>query len=563
MKPTGSALAGLFVALLALFTVSASAAVTAKLDRTRVTLGDSVRLTITATDDEDIDDSDLAPLLTDFEIMQRSTSSNTTIINGRMSQSRQMDIDLAPLREGALVVPSLHIGASTTPPMTIEVRPASDSPADGEIVRFEAEVDQTSVYVQGQIILTLRAEQAVNLDDRSISQLQLDNAFVKPLEQHSFQRTVDGQPRLVDELRYAIFPEQSGTLEIPAQVFAGRINQGRRGFFGHGSSGQLVRRSSDPITVTVLPKPDSFGSTDWLPARNLAIRETWSTPPEQLRVGESSTRTIQIVGDGLQGAQLPPVLFAPIDGLKYYPDQPQISEQETTNGLQGVRQDSAAVVPTRAGSYVIPEIRIPWWDTQNQKLQFAVLPARTLTVTAEKATEQPATDPAPAAAVATTLATPPAAPTAAPTADVRLWQAVAGASTVGWLLTVFYVWRKRTPATRELPVGNDNGHEKKVFKRLLAACAANDASGARTALIDWAAALEPARGIVSLEQVSQLLADDELDRQLEILNASLYRPGNQEWTGEPLAGCARRLQKTQHTSRTPESGQLRLYPHAG
>lgn len=561
MKPIGNSLAGVIVLLLALFAGSASAAVTASLDRNRVTLGDSFRLTITATDNEDIDDRDLAPLMTDFEIMQRSTSSNTSIINGRMSQSRQMVVDLAPLREGDLVIPPLQFGSSTTPAMTVVVSPASDTHTDGDTVVFEAEVDRNSVYVQGQVILTLRIQQAVNLEEPAVSPLKLDNAFVKPLEQHSFQRTINGQPWLVNEVRYAIFPEQSGTLEIPAQVFAGRINQGRRGFFGHGGGGQLVRRSSQPITLTVLPKPDSFGPTDWLPARQLALKETWSVPPEQLRVGESATRTITIEGEGLQGAQLPPVLFSPIDGLKYYPDQPQISEQETANGLQGIRQDSAAVVPTRAGSYVIPEIRIPWWDTQNEKLQFAILPERKITVAAADPAHNAAAAPAPAPGFETAPDSAPLA--AAPAGDLRLWQALTGLSTIGWLLTLVYLWRKRRRTGRKTAIPADNGSGKKTFKRVLTACASNDAPVARQAVIEWAAALAPAHGIVSLDQVSRLFGDADLDRELETLNASLYRPGSQGWVGESLAVCARRLQAAHHESRAPGTEQLRLYPQTG
>ncbi len=131
---------------------------------------------------------------------------------------------------------------------------------------------------------------------------------------------------------------------------------------------------------TVLPQ------TPGCPPGSLTLEENWSTSPEQLRVGESATRTIRIQGEGLQGAQLPPILFAPTDGLKYYPDQPQISEQEIPDGLLGIRQDSAAVVPTRAGTYLIPEIRIPWWDTQSEQVQYAVLPEREITVTAAEPT---------------------------------------------------------------------------------------------------------------------------------------------------------------------------------
>ncbi|HBM84533.1 MAG TPA: protein BatD, partial [Halieaceae bacterium] len=86
------------------------------------------------------------------------------------------------------------------------------------------------------------------LDSRSVSELQLDNAYVQPLEQNSFQRTQDGRPWLVHEVRYAIFPEQSGTLTIPPQVFTGRESSGRRSVFDFGSGGRQLQRRTEPLT---------------------------------------------------------------------------------------------------------------------------------------------------------------------------------------------------------------------------------------------------------------------------------------------------------------------------
>ena len=210
----------------------------------------------------------------------------------------------------------------------------------------------------------------------NISEFTLNNAFVKPLEQRSFQTRIDGRQWRVDEIRYAIFPEQSGTLEIPQQVFSGRMPQRRRSLFDLGGNGQLVRRIAGPISLEVLPIPAAFVGDNWLPARNVTVEESWSSPPEQLDVGDSATRSIRITAEGAQGAQLPPILFKPVDGLKYYPDQPNIGEEELPSGLLGIREDNAAVVPTRAGTYTIPELRIPWWDTQNRTLNYAVVPAR-------------------------------------------------------------------------------------------------------------------------------------------------------------------------------------------
>ena len=567
MKTIGNSLTATLMAVVLVFAQGALGAVTVNVDRNRVSLGDTLRLTITATQDEDISEQALVPLQQDFDIVRRASSSNTNIVNGRVSHSRQVAIDLQPRSEGTLQIPSLHIEQTTTPALTVVVGPVTDSPGDGQDVLLEAEVDRDSVYVQGQIILTLRLQQAVSLEGRSLSELKLDKAFVKPLEQHSFQRTIDGRQWLVDEVRYAIFPEQSGTLDIPAQVFAGQVNRGRHGFFDFGGRGEPVRRSSQPVSIKVLPKPASFGAGEWLPARSLTLEETWSTPPEQLRVGESATRTIRIVGEGLQGAQLPPILFTPTEGLKYYPDQPRITEQETTHGLEGIREDSAAVVPTRAGTYLIPEIRIPWWDTQTDQLQYAVLPERTISVAAQEPV-QSSVDAPTAAAISM-----PETVSAAPTAllplpqgeggdEVKVWQIVSAVSTFGWLLTLLYLWRKRQPAPLLAATATENAVEKNAFKQLLGACKEGDGIAARASVIAWASVFLPGQAISSLTQIAALFGDEQFKQQMELLDASLYSPGKSGWAGKQLADCAQRLRSEYSRKHSKAANKLQLYPEA-
>ena len=149
------------------------------------------------------------------------------------------------------------------------------------------------------------------------------------------------------------------------------------------------------------------------------------------------------MGEGAQGAQLPPVLFTPIDGLKYYPDQPQISEQEVPSGLLGIRQDSAAVVPTRAGNFVIPEIRIPWWNVETKQMQHSVIRERKITVTPGDAADNPIPiDPQPRKIDVNPNT--PISTTANPWQQNRLlWPILAAISTLGWLLTGAYLWRLR------------------------------------------------------------------------------------------------------------------------
>jgi len=560
MKPIGRALGALGVLLLAVAVSSSLAAVTASLDRQRAAVGDTLRLTITATNDEELERLDLRPLNADFEILQRSSSSKTSYVNGQFSSTREVLLDITPRREGNLAVPPLHVGQDVTSALPVIVGPPPKSSDGDQNLIFEAELDRSSMYVQGQVILTLRLQQAINLDDRSITELQLDNAFVKPLEQNSFQRTISGRPWLVHEVRYAIFPEQSGTLEIPAQTFTARQSSPRRSLFDTRGSGRQLRRTTNPLTIEVLPRPASFPSSEWLPARELTLEESWSTPPEELKVGESATRTITIRGEGLQGAQLPPIMYPPEPGLKYYPDQPVITDLETATGLMGTRVDSVAVVPTRAGKWRIPEMRIPWWDTQANELRYAVLPGRELEVAAGGAlSSAPLPNPAPSSTAVLSADNAAPIPLVA-TDDSRLWQIVATVNGAGWLLSLLYLfWSRHRKQPPEKQSSQDPG-EQAAFKSLLQACGSGQALQARSAIINWTAALTAQTGLASTAQVTSIFNDPALNAAVDALNAALYSSEQSSWNGDELAEAARRLRSQHRKASRPDSQPLQLYP---
>ena len=71
-----------------------------------------------------------------------------------------------------------------------------------------------------------------------------------------------------------------------------------------------------------------------------------------------------------------------IPELRFYPDQESIEQSELADGLQGQRIQSEALVARSGGNWTLPEIRIPWWNTETDTLQFAVLPARSVSVNA-------------------------------------------------------------------------------------------------------------------------------------------------------------------------------------
>jgi hypothetical protein len=278
-----------------------------------------------------------------------------------------------------------------------------------------------------------------------------------------------------------------------------------------------------------------------------------------LRVGESATRTITIVGEGLQGAQLPPILFTPIDGLKYYPDQPTIEDQELTDGLVGIRQDSAAVVPVRSGTYQIPEIRIPWWNTKTEQLEYAVLPEREINVAAAEITDlitEPVLPAIPIDIAATPLTNPTRHWLGGP-----IWPIVTAISTLGWILTLLYLWRVRRSTAPNKPHAADTSAEKQVFKQLLAVCADNNAARTRGAIIDWIAAFKPKASPVSLDEVAKLLGDEEFTQEIDTLDTCLYSSDQDHWDGTSLADCLRRLRRASGHGDDETTEPIKLYPN--
>ena len=90
---------------------------------------------------------------------------------------------------------------------------------------IDASLDQTSVYVQAQAILTLRIYHSVSLyDDSSLTPLQIPDARIEQLgESRTYEKVINGLRHGVIEMRYAIYPQHSGELTIPAQIFSATL----------------------------------------------------------------------------------------------------------------------------------------------------------------------------------------------------------------------------------------------------------------------------------------------------------------------------------------------------
>ncbi len=494
-----------------------AAELVASVDRTRLNSGETVELTLQTQDVTQFGKPDLTPLQALFEVRGTRQVNRLNTLDGDAQATTRWIITLLPRQSGTVEIPALQLGAAQSQPISLQVihteQAATTSLAP---VFIETNLDESSVYVQAQVILTVRIYHSVSLyDDSSLTPLQIPDTRIEQLgESRTYEKDINGVRHGVIEMRYAIYPQKSGTLVIPPQVFSATPAQSDAGQdAGASKMGKQTQVSSSELQLTVKAKPADYPADQpWLPARRLSLSESWNPDTAQSRVGDSLTRTLTLQAEGLSSAQLPPLPATEVAGLRRYPDQPQLSNQNSDRGLVGSRDEREALVPTRSGDIDLPALEVVWWNTREDHLEHSSLPARTLHVldNPELARDTPARGDSTARV------------------DVRLWP---------WQLSTLLLacttllgfglwWRaRRQPAI--LRAAQNGPSPRSLLDDIKRTCQANDPHATRQALDAWA------------RQQPETLADMAarfvpLSDALDGLNGALYSESGQYWQGEDL-----------------------------
>ncbi|MBX8555781.1 BatD family protein [Pseudomonas cichorii] len=541
-------LTGLFLGLVVLS--SQAAELIAKVDRTRLNSGETVELTLETSDVTLFGKPDLSALDANFDVRGTRQINRLTTLDGGNQATTRWIITLLPRQSGIVVIPSLQLGELKSQPVSLQVMQSDTQDKGSQLapIFIETSLDQESVYVQAQAVLTLRIYHSVSLfDDSSLSPLQIAEARVDKLgDSRTYEKLINGVRHGVIETRYAIYPQQSGTLEVPALVFSatlvqtGSPNQEASPF--GPQPGRLMRVSSAKVPLNVKPKPADYpADVPWLPARSVTLEESWNPEPGNSQVGDSLTRTIILKAEGLSGSQLPPLPATQVAGLRHYPDQPQLGNLVSERGLIGTREEREALVPNRPGAIDLPTVDVTWWNTREDHLEHSSLPARTLQINNNPglAVDTPVNN----EQGGLTVLGPPVWP----------WQLSTLLLALTTLLSLILWWRARgQPAvTRAVQTGPS---PRTVLDDLKRACTANDPHATRQALDAWA------------RQQPETLADMAarfvpLSDALDGLNGALYSETGKFWMGEDLWRAIRTLPAAERIQDpTGDAGLPPLYP---
>ncbi len=438
---------------------------------------------------------------------------------------------------------------------------AASPPA--EPVFLEVQAEPSNPYVQSQVIYTARLFYTALLLEGSLDAPDPPHASIERLgEDSAYDLIRNGQRYRVIERRYAIFPEKSGELIIPPIRMHGRV---REGADYESSPGRLslqsrsIQLASQTLSLQVRPRPDNYRGDYWLPATEVSLREEWPGQSSAWRVGEPATWILKIAAKGLSATQLPALLPPESGAVRIYPEQPILATRSDGNGIDAYREQRLAIIPTQAGELTLPEIRLSWWDTRQDKERVAILPARKITVL-------PAVEPAPALLPSPKMAlsSDKLTPLAESVSHLQeiYWPGVSALVFGLWLITLLAWWRARRPRT--VPPATPVVHRPSATQARQAlhlACRRHDAHAAAVALLELAKAVWPEQPPRNLgELAGRIEGDSHAVRELDRV---LYAASIESWRGEALWAAVRKgLLEQRPAASAPDEVLPPLYPRA-
>ena len=519
------------------YAASATAAVTASVDRPTVDLNESFTLEIVVDANTELE-PDLTALEADFHVGQVSKLSNTSILNGEIRRSLTWSVALMPRRVGPQEIPPIALGSEFSNPVRINVNEPTNAPPGEADVFVTSEVDLDEAYVQAQILYRIRIYRAVATRQPALREPTITG--VETLvelagDERQYEAVLNGRAYNVIERVIALYPQESGEVQISPARFEARVLRNGR------ITGRKVFES-DAHTVSVLPipaPPADYPNARWLPARDVRLEEDWSRPPDEMEAGEPVTRILSLSALGQIETQLPAIEVPEVDGLNVYADQPELSRTLESGGIRGMRRDQYAIIGLAGGENELPPVEVPWWDVDAGEWKVATLPARALTIKGVEVAapvepqivEEPVVEQDVSALAVANEAV---------AAVNTFWQRTAEALAVLWLLTVVAWWwssrtqprRGREPREAQEPPAHKR--QVQLLKTARKSAVALDGAGVRSAVLEWGRLQWPQGAPRSIGEFADRVAAP-LSDELRKLSSASYGPSGGEFDGGALA----------------------------
>lgn len=530
-----------------LFTMNAfGLSLKAEVDRNKISMGETFRLTVIA--DEIINDNiDFSQLTHQFNLVDTRRSSSRSIVNGEITASTRWTLILEPKESGNLVIPSFTVKSVFSQAIPISVtKTGSNKKVDTRDLDafLQASIDKKSIYVQEQVLLTLKLFYSINLTSYHTDPLEIDDSIIEKVSENNLQTKIRGKNFNILELVYAIHPQASGSLVIPKQRW--RLEKAGRSFRSFGrSANPYLYTQSDAIKIEVKPIPNKSTANQWLPSPGVTLKADWHHSKVNATVGEPLRLKLTLNATNLTAAQLPTINLPQTDDFTVYTAAPETNTKRSAQGVSSSKISQFSIIPKEAGRFEFPEIQLKWWNIRTDKEETITLDSETVIVASSQLSDDnplPA-NPLPQQNLAGESITP-------EPKSLWLWQTFSGILLgICFLLCIQLYRMQGNPA----PVKNSKKEEyttseKKILQQIKTASKSQQWQSLRKLIIEWG---KLKTGNIDLHSLNELgKAYPELQLTLQQFDNHLY--GNtldNSWKADRLIDLLNNCESTEALSK--------------
>ncbi|MDP5145951.1 BatD family protein [Shewanella sp. ULN5] len=369
--------------------VMALSQVEASIEKNPVIEGEYFVLNITADDDLNAGALNTSALLENFIVGRTSVGRSTQMVNFNTTKETRWQVLIAAKSSGNITIPAFNIEGVSSSEIVLQVAPAGSKPQESQNLYIEASTNVDEAYVGQLINYKVKLYLAVELQRGVLSAPVVKGAQIKQIgEDTDSTEIVNGRRFRVIERNYGIVAGLPGEIIIDGATFSGDVlieTQRRGGMFGFNESIPM-QTEADRKVIQINSYPPSYQG-EWLVSDLVSLREVWPDTQTTFEAGSPITRTISLIAMNVDENSLPELAMPTTEGLRVYPEKPL--RQTGIRDGQVISQYSltAAIVPTKPGTYTLPELKVPWWNTQLKQQEYAILPAKTITVVAGEMAE--------------------------------------------------------------------------------------------------------------------------------------------------------------------------------
>ena len=365
------ALIGLFMGLMWTATTHAqSFPIRAFVDKDLMPIGELVTLTVEVSGPPGLPAPSL-PNLNGLILIDRSFSTNISIVEGRSTALVTHKYILQPTRTGELRIDSIRITIDgrpyATPPIDVEVTdgtiPAGVSVTEEALSKLdgldyfvESAIDKIDPYLGEQVTYVFRFYRAVvppgtpTYMSPDVTGFWTSNEFLR------FEYEVQLSERKYDvlETRTILFPTVEGTRRIGQALLA----------LPAVDAGPPLELVTAPLTLEVKTLPEAAPEG----YRGAVGRFTISATADSSegRVDEPIEMTVTLAGEGNIEA-LPDPVWPKLPQWRSFENEPAISTAFDDDTLTGSRVYKRVMIPIASGDQTIPSISYTYFDPAEEK----------------------------------------------------------------------------------------------------------------------------------------------------------------------------------------------------